>query len=105
MKDGIGKGFTREDHPDIANQLFSSYSKVQEIRDLAQIIGEDDISENDKKYLKFGIEFENKFINQDLYENRTIYETLDLAWELIKILPEEDLDRIDPELKEKYILR
>ncbi len=102
MKDGIGEGYTREDHQDIANQLFSAYSKVQEVRDLAQIIGADDLSETDRKYMEFGTEFENRFIKQDLYENRTIYETLDLAWSLVKILPEEELDRINPKLKEKY---
>ncbi len=102
MKDGIGDGFTRDDHQDVANQLFAAYSKVQEVRDLAQIIGADDLSEADKKYMKFGVEFENRFIKQDLYENRTIFETLDLAWDLIKILPQEELDRIDPKLKEKY---
>lgn len=64
MKDGIGDGFTREDHPDVANQLFSSYSKVQEIRALSQIIGEDDLSETDKKYMQFGREFESRFISQ-----------------------------------------
>lgn len=103
MKDGIGEGFTREDHQDIANQLFSAYSKVQEVRDLAQIIGADDLSETDRKYMEFGTEFENRFIKQDLYENRTIYETLDLAWTLISILPDEELDRINPKLKEKYL--
>ena len=103
MKDGIGEGYTREDHQDIASQLFSSYSKVQEVRDLAQIIGADDLSEVDNKYLDFGVEFENRFVNQSVYENRTIYETLDLAWELVKILPPEELDRLSPELKEKYL--
>lgn len=103
MKDGIGEGFTREDHQSIANQLFASYSKVQEVRDLAQIIGADDLSDSDKKYLEFGKEFENKFIKQDLYDNRSIFDTLNLAWDLIKILPKEDLDRIAPELKNKYL--
>ncbi|QQK07363.1 V-type ATP synthase subunit B [Miniphocaeibacter halophilus] len=103
MKDGIGEGFTRDDHQSIANQLFASYSKVQEVRDLAQIIGADDLSESDKKYLEFGNEFENKFIKQDLYDNRSIFDTLNLAWDLIRILPKEDLDRIDPELKNKYL--
>lgn len=105
MKDGIGEGFTREDHPDVSNQLFAAYSKVQEIRDLAQIIGAEDLSENDQKYLKFGEEFENKFVNQDYRENRDINDTLDLAWNLLKLLPESELNRIDPELREKYMNR
>ena len=105
MKDGIGEGYTREDHQDVANQLFASYSKVQEVRDLAQILGEDDLQDSDKKILKFGEEFEERFVKQDPYENRSIIETLDLAWELMKILPDDQLDRLDPKLKEKYLKR
>jgi len=103
MKDGIGEGYTREDHPDVANQLFSAYSKVQDIRALAQIIGEDDLSERDKKYMKFGEAFENKFITQKFNENRDINETLNLSWEILSILPKEELDRLNPALIEKYM--
>lgn len=105
MKDGIGEGFTREDHSDLSAQLFASYSKVQEVRSLAQIIGAEDLSENDKKILKFGEEFEKQFLTQKFDENRNIDETLDLGWKLLKILPEDSLDRIDPKLKEKYLNR
>ncbi|MTI66102.1 MAG: V-type ATP synthase subunit B [Firmicutes bacterium] len=103
MKDGIGEGFTRKDHPDVSNQLFSSYSKVQEIRALSQIIGEDDLSKNDKLYMEFGREFESRFITQGINENRSIEKTLDLAWEILSILPKEDLDRIDPKLIDKHL--
>lgn len=103
MKDGIGEGFTREDHPDLSSQLFASYSKVQEVRALAQIIGAEDLSENDRKVLKFGDEFEKRFLTQKFDENRDINETLDLGWELLRLLPEDSLDRIDPNLKEKYL--
>lgn len=103
MKDGIGEGYTREDHPDLSSQLFASYSRVQEVRALAQIIGSDDLSENDKKILEFGEAFERRFLTQKFDENRNINETLDLGWELLEILPEETLDRIDPKLKEKYL--
>ncbi|MFR8927056.1 MAG: V-type ATP synthase subunit B, partial [Peptoniphilus senegalensis] len=103
MKDGIGEGYTREDHPDLSSQLFASYSKVQETRALAQIIGEDDISDDEKLVLKFGNEFEKRFLTQDQNENRDIEETLNLGWELLKILPPETIDRIDPKLKEKYL--
>lgn len=103
MKDGIGEGFTREDHPDIANQLFAAYSRVQDIRALAQIIGEDDLSDRDKMILAFGDAFEDKFVNQSYYENRSILETLDLGWKIAAMLPEESLDRLDPELKKKYM--
>lgn len=103
MKDGIGEGFTREDHPDLANQLFSSYSRVQEVRALAQIIGEEDLSEVDQRYLKFGRDFEDKFISQDFNENRNIEETLNLGWDILSDLPVEELNRIDPKLIEKYL--
>lgn len=102
MKDGIGEGFTREDHPDVANQIFASYSKVQDIRALAQIIGEDDLSELDNLYIKFGRLFEEIFIRQDFDDNRSISETLDLAWDMLSQLPKEELERIDPEMLGKY---
>ena len=94
MKDGIGKGFTRDDHPDVSNQLFASYSKVQDARSLASVIGEDELSETDKKYLEFGKAFEALFINQDMGDNRTIDQTLDLGWKLLSILPKSELDRM-----------
>ncbi len=102
MKDGIGEGYTREDHQDVANQLFAAYSKVQDVRELAQIIGEDDLSDIDKKYMEFGVSFENRYVAQEFNENRTMIETLNLAWDLLSILPIEELDRIGPEMIEKY---
>lgn len=103
MKDGIGEGFTRGDHADVANQIFASYSRVQEVLALAQVIGEEELSETDKKYLEFGRAFENRFLNQDFNEDRDMEETLDLAWEILSILPKQELNRIDPELvEEKY---
>ena len=94
MKDGVGKGFTRDDHYDLSNQLFASYSKVQDARSLASVIGEDELSETDKKYLEFGKAFEALFINQDMGDNRTIDQTLDLGWKLLSILPKSELDRM-----------
>ena len=94
MKDGIGKGFTRDDHPDLSNQLFASYSKVQDARSLASVIGEDELSDVDKQYLEFGKAFEALFVNQDMMQNRTIDQTLDLGWKLLSILPKGELDRI-----------
>ncbi|MCF2553908.1 V-type ATP synthase subunit B [Faecalicatena contorta] len=105
MKDGIGKGYTREDHQDLANQLFSAYAKVGEARNLASVIGEDELSPIDKKYLKFGEEFEKQYIGQGLEENRTIQETLDLGWELLGLLPKEELDRVDTKLIDLYYPR
>lgn len=103
MKDGIGEGFTRDDHPDVANQLFAAYSRVQEVRALAQIIGEDDLSDKDKKYIQFGNAFEANFASQKYHESRDMDETLTLAWQLIKILPKDELDRLDEKLIEKYM--
>ena len=102
MKDGIGDGFTREDHSILANQLFSSYAKVQDAKSLASVIGEDELSASDKRLLQFGKDFEAKFISQSPYENRSIQKTLDLGWELLSELPREDLDRVDNKTIEKY---
>ncbi len=102
MKDGIGEGYTRDDHSDVANQLFASYSKVQEAKSLASVIGEDELSDIDKLYIKFGKEFENKFINQRKDENRDIKTTLDIGWSLLKLLPRDELDRIDTSILDKY---
>ena len=102
MKDGIGKGYTREDHQDLANQLFSAYAKVGEARNLASVIGEDELSPIDKKYPEFGKAFEERYIGQGPNENRTIEETLDLGWELLRILPKEELDRVDTKILDVY---
>jgi len=102
MKDGIGAGYTREDHQDVANQLFSAYAKVGEARALASDIGEDELSPADKKYLEFGRAFETQFVGQAEYENRDIETTLNLGWKLLHILPKEELDRIDTKIIEKY---
>ena len=103
MKDGIGNGYTREDHQPLANQLLASYAKVQDAKALASVIGEDELSQNDKMILNFGKEFERQFINQSFTENRTIEETLDLGWELLKLLPKTELDRLSDDLIEKYM--
>lgn len=102
MKDGIGEGYTRADHQDVANQLFSSYAKVGQARALASVIGEDELSPIDKQYLKFGIAFESEYVGQGPNENRTIEQTLDLGWRLLGLLPKEELDRIDTKILDKY---
>lgn len=101
MKDGIGAGFTREDHNDVSNQLFASYAKVQDARSLASVIGEDELSKEDKEIMKFGRMFENYFINQG-NSARSIDETLDLGWDLLSLLPKESLDRIDQRVIDKH---
>ena len=103
MKDGIGKGMTREDHANVSSQLFASYSKVKSIRNLAAIIGEEELSSIDRLYLKFGEAFEQKFLTQGEYENRSIEETLDIGWRVLKMLPVDELVRITPDLIEKYL--
>ncbi len=102
MKDGIGEGYTREDHQDLANQLFSCYAKVGDARALASVIGEDELSPLDKQYLVFGKAFEEEYVGQGEAENRDVLETLEKGWKLLKLLPREELDRIDTKLLEKY---
>ncbi len=102
MKDGIGEGMTREDHPHLANQLFASYSHVQEVRNLASVIGEEELTSIDKQYIKFGNFFENRFIGQSHDENRTIEQTLDLGWKALGYLPAEELQRLTEEEIDEY---
>jgi len=103
MKDGIGPDMTRDDHANVSSQLFAAYSKVKSIRNLAAIIGEEELSELDRKYLRFGERFENEFLAQDEYEDRTIERTLEIAWDVLKELPREELTRIKPEFISKYM--
>lgn len=102
MKDGIGEDYTREDHSDLSSQLFAAYSRVQDVRSLSQIIGEDDLSDIDKLYLKFGRELETRFISQGRKENRSIIDTLNIGWEVLSILPANELDRVRTEIIQKY---
>lgn len=104
MKDGIGEGYTREDHSGLANQLFASYAKVIDARSLASVIGEEELSPIDKKYLEFGRQFEGIFVNQGSNENRTIEQSLDLGWKLLSTLPKAELDRVDDKLLDKYYI-
>ncbi|OYT44576.1 V-type ATP synthase subunit B [Candidatus Bathyarchaeota archaeon] len=105
MKDGIGEGRTREDHADVSSQLYAAYAQCNELRSLASIIGEEGLSQRDRAYLRFGDEFEQRFINQGEDENRTIEETLEIAWDILSILPEEDLTRIRRKFLDKYLKR
>lgn len=103
MKDGIGKNMTREDHANVSSQLFAAYSKVKSIRNLASIIGEEELSPLDKKYLEFGNKFESEFLTQGEYEDRSIEQTLEIGWKCLSVLPKEELFRIKPEFIEKYL--
>jgi V/A-type H+-transporting ATPase subunit B len=102
MKDNIGKGHTREDHPALASQLFACYARVKDIRALASIIGEEELSPLDHSYLEFGEEFEKRFITQGYYESRTLQASLDLGWDILSLLPQEELVRIRQEFIQKY---
>lgn len=102
MKDGIGDGFTRDDHDCVQSQLFALYSKVIEVRSLAQIIGEDDLTQIDKIYMEFGREFEQRFLSQDFDEQRSIEASLDIAWDLFKLFPKVELDRLESKYIDKY---
>lgn len=102
MKDGTGEGFTREDHPDLSNQLFASYSAVMDARSLASVIGEDELSQTDKMYLRFGEAFEREFVGQGVREDRTLEQTLDRGWELLSMLPREELSRVSDEMLDAH---
>jgi len=103
LKDkGIGKGKTREDHASTMNQLFSAYARGKDCKELMVILGESALTEIDKLYAKFADEFERQYVSQGYNTNRSIEETLDLGWKLLKILPRSELKRISEELLEKY---
>ncbi len=102
ITEGIGKGRTRDDHREVSDQLYYAYAEGRSFRDLVAVIGEEALSARDKLYLGFADNFEKKFINQGLYENRDIDATLDLGWNLLSVLPESELKRIDPATIKKY---
>jgi V/A-type H+-transporting ATPase subunit B len=102
MKDGVGKGYTREDHPRLASQLFACYARVRQVRGLADVIGEEELSVLDKQYLEFGNAFEQRFVAQGEYENRSIETTLELGWDILSILPREELHRVTDDLLDRH---
>jgi V/A-type H+-transporting ATPase subunit B len=102
MDDGIGEGFTREDHGDVADQLYAAYAEGNDLRDLVNIVGREALSERDNRYLDFADRFEEEFIQQGFDTNRTIEETLSIGWDLLSMLPPEELNRVDEEFIETY---
>ncbi|MBE6701060.1 MAG: V-type ATP synthase subunit B [Ruminococcaceae bacterium] len=100
---GIGEGKTREDHADTMNQIFSAYARGKEAKELAVVLGDAALSEMDRQYAKFSEAFENEYINQGYNSDRSIEETLDIGWKLLKILPKTELKRIRPEYIDKYM--
>jgi V/A-type H+-transporting ATPase subunit B len=102
MKDGIGEGMTRGDHPHLASQLFAAYSYVKDVRNLASVIGEEELTPLDHQYMQFGEAFERQFVSQRQDEERTIEETLDLGWKVLGELPADELHRVSDEEIEKW---
>ena len=102
MKDGIGEGKTRADHPALTSQLYAAYAHVQDVRSLASVIGEEELSSIDQKYFEFGKAFEEQFVNQSVTDNRSIEETLTIAWRILSILPKTELTRIKESDIERY---
>jgi len=105
MKDGVGEGSTREDHMHISNQLYASYSAVASVRGLASVIGEEELSPADRQVLEFGRRFEHDYVNQGEEENRSVEQTLDLAWDVVSTLPRGDLGRLSDALLDTYYHR
>lgn len=103
MNLGIGKEKTREDHKGVSDQLYAAYATGRDLRSLSAVVGEEALTDTDRKFLRFADEFENKFVRQGSYEERTIEQTLDLGWELLSVLPEEELKRVKKEHIEKYM--
>jgi len=102
MDDGIGEGYTREDHADLKDQLFAVYAEGENLRDLVNIVGREALSERDNRYLDFADRFEAEFVDQGFDTDRDIEETLDIGWDLLSMLPKEELNRIDEDLIEEY---
>ena len=103
MQKGIGEGKTREDHQDVANQLFAAYARGNEMRELAVVLGEASLSDVDRQYVTFADRFEREYVNQGFYENRSIEDTLRIGWRLLSLLPRGELKRVDTEYIEKYL--
>jgi V/A-type H+-transporting ATPase subunit B len=103
MKDGIGEGHTRADHPHVSDQLYAAYAHAQDVRGLADVVGEEELSELDRLYLEFVQRFDRRFVQQGGEENRSIEETLDLAWQLIAILPRDELSRLSEDEMDRYL--
>jgi V/A-type H+-transporting ATPase subunit B len=105
MKDAVGEGKTRDDHKYVANQLIAAYSRALDVRNLALLVGETNLSWRERRYLRFADQFERKFIAQGYYERRTFEQTLDIAWDVISILPEDELTNVPPDISKRYYRR
>jgi V/A-type H+-transporting ATPase subunit B len=102
MDDGIGEGLTREDHADVSDQMYAAYAEGEDLRDLVNIVGREALSERDNKYLDFADRFEQEFVDQGFDTDRGLEETLSIGWDLLSMLPKEELNRVDEEFIEEY---
>ena len=102
MKSGIGKGMTRMGHPNVSDQLYANYAIGQDTRAMKAVVGEEALSEDEYKYLEFADKFESKFVTQGSYENRDIFTSLDIAWTLLRIFPQELLKKIPHMIKDQF---
>merc|ERR1719263_491407 len=105
MKSGIGKGMTRNDHPNVSDQMYANYAMGQDNRAMKAVVGEEALSEDEHKYLEFTEKFEEKFLAQGPYEMRDIFTSLDIAWELLQIFQPELLKKIPQKIKDQYYVR
>ena len=103
MSKGIGKGKTREDHSGVSNQLYAAYAEGLDVRDLVSLIGEEAVGQRERAYLRFAEAFENRFVKQGSNERRSIEDTLNIAWDLLSMLPEDELKKVKPEHISKYM--
>jgi V/A-type H+-transporting ATPase subunit B len=102
MDDGIGEGLTRGDHGGVSDQIYAAYAEGEDLRDLVNIVGREALSERDNKYLDFADRFEEEFVEQGYDTNRDIDDTLNIGWDLLSMLPKDELNRVDEENIEKY---
>jgi len=102
MKSAIGEGMTRKDHGDVSNQLYANYAIGKDAMAMKAVVGEEALSNEDKQYLEFLSKFEKEFITQGRYENRSVYESLDIGWDLLRLFPREMLKRIPPKIADEY---
>ncbi|MFB6362189.1 MAG: V-type ATP synthase subunit B, partial [Halobacteriales archaeon] len=104
MDEGIGEGLTRSDHADVSAQLYAAYAEGKDLRDLVNIVGREALSERDNLYLDFADRFEGEFVQQSFDTSRDIGQTLDIGWDLLSMLPREELNRIDEEFIDEHYL-
>jgi len=105
MKSAIGEGFTRVDHPPVSNQMYANYAAGKETQALKAVVGEEALTPEERLFLEFERQYEAKFLSQDPYENRDIFTSLNLCWELLEMFPPEDLKQIKPDIREMFYKR